>query len=255
MKPTGALLLLLLLLVAGSLRAAVPPEVYSATFEYDYPNAEGTVMRRERVSGLYTRDFETKTATWSHVTLVTGRASEELGAPVRQPAMEGFTYPLHPPNMTSNDFFGSIPATALQDRNLVWDVRMFEIFGEEQWAHLKPDTPYHYQSDSDVALAGAGTFTNHDVVLRLTGTTVQQGQRCSVIDYLALFNRVRLTMPGFAMVGRSHYWGQLWVTTSDRHLAAATLYEDVAGLVTAGTAPAAPTNVFRIGQFERVRSR
>ncbi len=80
MKPLGALLLLLLLLVGGSLRAAVPPEVYSATFEYDYPNAEGIVTHRERMSGLYTRDLETKTATWSHVTLASGRASEELGA-------------------------------------------------------------------------------------------------------------------------------------------------------------------------------
>lgn len=33
MKPLGALLLFLL--VSGSLRAAVPPEVYSANFEYD----------------------------------------------------------------------------------------------------------------------------------------------------------------------------------------------------------------------------
>ncbi|HEY6358565.1 MAG TPA: hypothetical protein VIX35_09995 [Vicinamibacterales bacterium] len=253
MKPLSALLLLLL--VSGSLRAAVPPEVYSVTFEYDYPNAEGRISRRERISGLYTRDLQAKTATWSQVTSASGRASEEFGAPSAQPAMDGFTYPLHPPNMLSNDFFGRIPVSALQDRNLVWDVRMFEIFGEEQWAHLKADTPYHYQRDGDVALAGAGTFTNHDVVLRLTGTTVRQGQRCSVIDYLALFNPVRLTMPGLTMVGRSHYWGQLWVTESDKHLAAATLYEDVAGLLAEGTAPAAPTNVFRIGQFERVRSR
>jgi hypothetical protein len=253
MKPISALLLLLL--VSSSLRAAVPPEVYSATFEYDFADPQGAVTRRERVSGLYTRDLQVKTATWSRVSLASGSAGEEWGAPAAQPAMEGFTYPLRPPNILSNDFFRGIPATAFQDRNLVWDVRMFELFGEEQWAHLKPDTPYHYQSDTDVALAGAGTFTNHDVVLRLTGTTVRQGQRCSVVDYLALFNPIRLTMPGFALVGRSHYWGQLWVSASDKHLVAATLYEDVAGLVTEGTAPAAPTNVFRIGQFERVRSR
>jgi len=36
MKPIGALLLILLLLVAASLRAAVPPELYSATSEHDY---------------------------------------------------------------------------------------------------------------------------------------------------------------------------------------------------------------------------
>lgn len=132
MKPIGALLLLLL--VSDSFRAAVPPEVYSATFDYAFANADGTVTHRERISGLYTRDLEAKTATWSHVTLATGRAAEELAAPVAQPVMEGFTYPLHPPNMMSDEFFGRIPATALQDRNLVWDVRMFEIFGEEQWA-------------------------------------------------------------------------------------------------------------------------
>lgn len=50
MKPIGALLLLLL--VSDSFRAAVPPEVYSATFDYAFANADGTVTHRERISGL-----------------------------------------------------------------------------------------------------------------------------------------------------------------------------------------------------------
>ena len=54
-----------------------------------------------------------------------------------------------------------------------------------------------------------------------------------------------------ALVGRSHYWGQIWVSLSTGRIEYATLYEDVLGeLELQGQEKPVTINVFRIGTFE-----
>ena len=40
------------------------------------------------------------------------------------------------------DFFKGFPPTAVFERNLVWDTGMLEMFGQEQFEHLKLNAPY-----------------------------------------------------------------------------------------------------------------
>src|SRR5262249_28730890 len=155
---------------------------------------------------------------------------------------------------TNPQFFDAIPPQAIQERSLVWDTQMFEVFGEQQFRNLKQGVTRHVSSPSSIPLAGAGSFQNKDVQLVLTGTAKCDGQDCAVIDYRAFFNAFELKMPKETLTGRSHYWGQIWVLLRTQRILRATLYEDVLGEVSApGLQKPQPVNVFRIGILEPVK--
>ncbi len=246
---------LAVLLSIGPSSAQLPDsQVYRVTFDYHFVNVRGEVQRRERVQGRYARDQQKKTVTWTNITLATSRGMGEFGPAAPKALMEGFAYPLRTDArlMLTDAFYKGIPATAMHERNLVLDTRMFEMFGEDSLDRLKPDAPYQFDKDHQIDLAGAGTFKNRDLQLRLTGTAVRNGKECAIVDYVALFNPLELTLPGFRMVGRSHYWGQVWVSRADKQLEYATLYEDVLGEVRQHDGQPQPTNIFRSGTLERV---
>jgi hypothetical protein len=58
--------------------------------------------------------------------------------------------------------------------------------------------------------------------------------------------------PGLSLIGRSHYWGQIWVSMSTRQIKYATLFEDVLGDLKLGSQQSTVMNVFRKGVFEPV---
>src|SRR5262249_11968173 len=150
----------------------------------------------------------------------------------KQTFMEGFSYALAAETTTNTEFFRNFPQNAMQEQNLVWDSRMFELFGEEQFENLKSNSPSHFPSPPAVPLAGAGPFQNKDVQLLLSGTGTCGDQECALIDYRAFFNTFELKLPKETLIGRSHYWGQVWVSLATKRLVRATLYEDVLGEVT-----------------------
>ena len=241
-----------LLPLAHAAAQSPSPEAYRVTFDYHFAGPQGGVGRRERVTGTYTVDAPRGTATWTGVSVAPGEALDAFGPAAPRAFMEHFAYPVRvpPEAMLGPDFFGEVPVTAVQERNLVIDTRMFEMFADEL-DRLRPGVPYAFGTNREITIDSWGTFTNRDLKLTLTGTAMRNGEDCAVIDYLALFNRVDLTLPGFKLVGRSHYWGQVWVARRGRRLEHATLYEDVLGEVTQGAGEPAPMNVFRVGTLER----
>lgn len=241
-----------LLTLAHPAAQSPAPDAYRVTFDYYFANPQGSVGRRERVTGSYVVDAPGGTATWTGVSIAAGKGMEAFGPGAPRAFMERFAYPVRVPaqTMLGPDFFGDVPVTAVQERNLVIDTRMFEMFADEL-DRLRPGVPYAFDTNREITIDSWGTFTNRDLKLTLTGTVVRNGEDCAVIDYVALFNRVDLALPGFTLVGRSHYWGQIWVARGGRRLEHATLYEDVLGEVTQGGGEPASMNVFRVGTLER----
>jgi hypothetical protein len=167
--------------------------------------------------------------------------------------MEGFTYALGAPNATEPGFFEALPPNAIQERNLVWDSRMFEIYGEEHFSDIRPDVTYHVPGSAEIPLAGAGTFQNKDSQLDSSGTSQCSGEQCAVVDYRAFFNPFELRLLSQTLAGRSHYWGQIWISLKTHRILRATLYEDVLGEVRSPeSAISQPVNIFRIALFERI---
>jgi hypothetical protein len=48
-----------------------------------------------------------------------------------------------------------------------------------------------------------------------------------LIQYQAFFNKLSIAIQNTRLQGRSHYWGEIWVSLTDKQIEYATLYEDV----------------------------
>jgi len=225
---------------------------YRFTVDYYTSDTKGQIVQRQQVKGEYTRGLPGGKAIWKNVSITEPVAdSKALGSPRVRDFMEGFEYPRKSANPLSPDFFRAFPTTAVLERNLVWDTIMFENFGQEQLDHLRLNEVYHLLTDQDVNMPGVGTFHNRDIQLMWTGRSRRNGQDCALIEYQAYFNPLALSLPGMNLQGRSHFWGQIWVSLSTRQIEFGTLYEDVLGEITLpGNAATQVTNAFRYGIFE-----
>ena len=105
-------------------------------------------------------------------------------------------------------------------------------------------------------LAGSGVFKNTDIQLTWMGIVDRNNRECILVHYEAFFNTVDHELPGIRLVGRSDYWGDIWVALATGDIEYATLYEEVVGELRL-TPPSAPReiNVVRKGTFERVSNR
>jgi len=241
------------LLMTGAFGQSAP-RTWRFTCDYYNQDIKGHPLNRQRYTALYTRGLLGDMVRWSDVKMAgTNGASDEFGPEQKQEFMEGFSY-RHADwaKMTDAAFFQGFPPMAIQQRNLVWDTHMIEGFAAEL-DRLKLNIPYHVPDTVEVPLAGVGTFHQRDLQLVLSGSSERNGQKCALIDYRALFNTLEGKAPGFAMVGRSDYWGQIWVGTLSGQVEYATLYEEVTGELTLqGQEKPMEISVVRVGTFEPV---
>ncbi len=229
------------------------PQSWRFVCDYFNLDRKGGVLSRDRYSGLYTSGLADGTARWSDVTHARNAdGSAKFSNAEKREFMEGFSYS-HPAHkrMLEADFFHGFPPTAMQERNLVWDTEMIESFGQRHFERLALNTPYRVPDADNVPLAGLGAFHHKELELEWTGISKRNNEECAVIDYRAFFNQFEVSGAAVNMTGRSHYWGQIWVSLTTKRIEYATLYEDVLGeLKVAGQATPVLVNVLRIGTFQ-----
>ncbi|MGC9969408.1 MAG: hypothetical protein ABSE56_02340 [Bryobacteraceae bacterium] len=227
------------------------PQSWRFTCDYYNLDTKGHLGSRVRYSALYTRGLPRDAVRWSDVTVAQNTdGSEKFPTPQKREFMEGFSY-ARSSDMLKPDFFRGFPPMAMQERDLVWDTEMIEGFGQTQFENLKLNTPYHVPDVADIALAGMGSFHHKDLQLIWTGISKRNGQECAVIDYRAFFNQLEISNPAVTLTGRSHYWGQIWVSLTTKRIEYATLYEDVLGEMKLQSQEKPMTiSVFRIGTLE-----
>ena len=229
------------------------PQSWRFTCDYYYLDTKGNLGRRERLTARYTRSLPKDNIKWTDVELANGTEWADKFNPAEKRAfMEGFSYPrAEVKNMLTPEFFRGFPPMAMIERNLVWDTHMLEGFAQDQFEHLKLNTPYHVPGAENVEIGGAGAFRHRDLQLIWTGYSKRNAIECAVIDYRAFFNTIDMKNPAMTLNGRSNYWGQIWVSLATRRIEYATLYEDVIGEMTfQGQDKPQTISVFRIGVFE-----
>jgi hypothetical protein len=230
------------------------PRTYRFTVDYNTANTKGETQYRQHVSGEYTRGLPGGDVMWKNVSEAdaAGPTTAPFGAAQKRQFMEGFHYPNDLSVTFNPEFFKGFPATAVIERNLVWDTGMIEHFGQGYFEHLKLNEPYHTAS-SEVTMPGVGTFQNRDVVLEWVGRSKRNGQDCALIEYQAFFNPLEIVNGGMNLKGRSNYWGEIWVSLSTKQIEYGTLYESVVGEMKLPSQDTTQViHVLRIGTFEPI---
>jgi hypothetical protein len=226
------------------------PATYTFTCEYIYSDLRGNISTRQLVRGTYT-ESGAHVATWTNVSISNATGTADFGSPTEQTYMDGLSYdPADSRRLFDPDFFKAFPPNASQAQNLIWDTLMFEKFAEQTIA-LAPGKEIDLPQDK-VDLAGGGNFQNTNIVLTNLGSGPWNGHDCTLIDYTAFFNPLNMQAPGMSLVGRSHYWGEIWMDPVTKIIEHGTLYEDVLGQLTLGNASQPQIiSVLRKGTFTR----
>jgi len=273
-RPVWGLVLVLLLLASNAATASPPlvapwnlpsdqavidagPRTYRFTVDYLMADPQWVIVRRQRISGEYTRGLAGGEVEWKNVAQSEAEGpGGPFGAAQARPFMEGLRYRNDLGLTMQPEFFKAFPATAVYERNLVWDTGMLELFGQGFFAKLKLNEPYRALSDQQVTMPGLGVFHNRDVVLEWVGYSRRNGQDCALIDYRAFLNPLHVAAGGLTLRARSDYWGQIWVSLQTRQIEYGTLYENVSGeMQMPGQATPQPLSVFRSGVFEPLAGR
>jgi hypothetical protein len=233
------------------------PRTYRFIVDYKSANTKGEMVYRQRLSGEYTRGLAGGEVMWKNVTQADAVGpTAPFAAAQKRDFMEGFRYHNDLQATLKPEFFKGFPATAVFERNLVWDTGMIEHFGQAYFEHLKLNEPYHSDANQDVKMPDVGTFQNHDVVLEWVGRSQRNGQDCALIKYQAFFNPLEIVNGGMNLKGRSDYWGEIWVSLTTKQIEYGTLYESVVGeMKLPGQDTPQVINVFRIGILEPVSAR
>ncbi|HEV8042577.1 MAG TPA: hypothetical protein VGP62_27110 [Bryobacteraceae bacterium] len=228
------------------------PRTYRFTVEYNTANSKGATMRRQRLTGEYTRGLGGGEVMWKNVAeAVADGSTAPFAAPQKRDFMEGFRYPDDLSLTVKPDFFKGFPAMAVLERNLVWDTGMLEYFGQNFFDQLKLNEPYHTISNQDLKLPDIGTFHNRDVILEWIGRSRRNGRDCAVIQYQAFFNPLEVAVGGMSLKARSDYWGEIWVALDTKQIEYGTIYESVVGeMKPPGQDTVQFLNIFRSGSLE-----
>jgi hypothetical protein len=228
------------------------PRTYRFTVDYNTANRTGEVVHRQRVTGDYTRGLANGQVEWKNVGVADADGATAPFPPAqKREFVEGFRYPAGSADTLKPDFFKSFPATAVLERNLIWDTGMIEGFGQDFFDKLKLNVPLHTATEQDISMPSVGTFHTRDIVLEWVGRSQRNGQDCALIEYRAFFNPLQLAVGGMTLQGRSDFWGEIWVSLATKQIEYATIYEEVSGeMKLPGQDTPQLMSVFRVGTFQ-----
>ena len=201
---------------------------YTMTTDYFDYDLKGNFLRKRKLTGEYTCGLEGDSAIWNDVYI---SEVNDLETPftrgLKQGYMEGFKYKPDEKVLTE-DFFMAIPEANMFIKNLIWDVMGFDVFAYSCWDSLQLNKEYHsLELNSEVDLGGEGTFENKDIILTWIGITEKNNEVCAIIKYSVMNNPLKLETDYIKMSGRSHYWGEVYVSLSVKQIEYAALSEDV----------------------------
>jgi hypothetical protein len=208
------------------------PQSYLVTTDYFHKDIFGNFFQKERYQGTYTRALGNGKVKWTNVTKETiNNEKTEFGNGSPLAFMEEFSYTVSV-DMMKAESFPNFPQSEVNAKNLVWDVMGIEGFSWLYFDSLKLNIPFAAPAfNGKIPMEGVGTFENRNIVLTWTGVTLKNDEPCAVIDYLAMDNPLDLSIDSeyFKLIakGRSHYWGTILVSLSDKQIEHALLHEDV----------------------------
>ncbi len=242
----------------GDGAAAEGSRTYRYTCDFLIYDVRGNFQNKMKIQATHTRDLPDGLMRWDQASISFGTTLEgEFTPPMPQTYMDGFSYPeVEIQEMLTSEFFADFPTTpfGFLMKNSVLDAHVFDTFLLEL-DQLEPNVPHRSAtSDAEITLyEDQGVQHLKDLTLTWTGTSERNGRACRVIRYQSSLDSVVVNLPGLEMAGSTVFWGDIWVSSPERQIEYATLYEHS---LTGPPDPEASIkdlqNTYRTLTFERV---
>ena len=227
---------------------------YIMTTDYVDYDLCGNFQRKKRITGECTL-LKNGFVRWNNIKVAQSQnLTEAYPAGEMQNFMEDFTY--NPAsNILSDTFFNKIPQADAFMKNLVWDLSCIQTFAWYRWDLLKLNEELSAgEINSEITIPGVGSFENKDIRITWIGITKMNNEICAIFKYIAMNNPLQMDNSNVTIKGRSHYWGNIYVSLSDKQIEFADLYEDVImDIKVAGQADSNYTNTVRKITLGKIR--
>ncbi len=200
---------------------------YHMTTDYYDFNLKQDFIRKTRIKGILT--YEGDSAQWRDV-YVSGskKLDAEFYVGSKLSFMQNFRYQPNE-NILSADFFkNNLPEADPSIMNLIWDALGFDALAYSCWDSLNLNEEFRAKSmNFEFKMADIGTFENKDIRITWLGITKINNKICAILKYAVMNNPLDIEYENMSMSGRSHYWGEIYVSLSDKQIEYANLTEDV----------------------------
>jgi hypothetical protein len=203
-------------------------QTYLMTTNYIDFDMFGNFKKETQILGEYTNGLKNEKVKWNNV-FISNRNSDEQSfyESRKMNSMEDFSY-VPSTKMLNPESFPAFSSNTTQLQNLVWDMMAFEVFAWEYFDSLKLNVEFVAKSaNTEVDLAGSGTFENKDIRLNWNGISKINNEICAIIEYTAMNNPLMIKNDFIDIKGRSHYWGYVYVSLEDKQIEYAMMNEDV----------------------------
>ena len=202
---------------------------YQMTTDYYDFDLKSNFSGKRRITGIITYGPDENSAQWKDVYFSESKNSDETFPQGKKIAfLQHFKYQPTEKVLTTDFFKNHLPEADPFVMNLIWDALAFESLAYCCWDSLKLNEEFRAKEiNSKMEIANIGTFENKDITITWLGVTEINNEICAILKYSVMNNPLDVTFENTSMKGRSHYWGEIYVSLSDKQIEYATLTEDV----------------------------
>ncbi len=204
------------------------PQTYKMTTDYYDYDLQANFNHKARIVGNFTCYLPNDSVQWNNVYISeSNRLNDAFPKGKKQMAFENFEY-IQSNKVLNEAFFSRLPNIDFRLKNLVWDMIGFFALAYPNWNSLQLNTTFNAKTlNGEVNLSNNGTFENKEMQLKWIGVTKMNGEPCAIIKYSQMNGKLNVELENMSMKGRSHYWGEIYVSLVDKQIEYATLKEDV----------------------------
>lgn len=204
------------------------PQTYEVSLHWNNRDIDGALLNNNFVKALYTRGLEDGYVRWNDVQMK--NLTDTLGVMRQIPELNGLQYKIDGDNFVKQEFYNNFPQQHVDlIRWFVQDGVAIETYGWMYFDSLKLNEVFYpaYFQNQRVDVENYVNFTNQSLSLHWTGVSKRNNETCAIIHYQAMYNNIDANTDVMKLSGRSMYWGDIWVSLTDKHIEYATMYEDV----------------------------
>lgn len=199
---------------------------YRMTTDYFDFDLKSNFSVKRRLTGIIT--YEGDSVQWKDVYYAESRVlNEEFHSGEKQEFLQGFRYLPNERVLTLEFFKHNLPEANPFVMNLIWDMLGFDALAYCCWDSLKLNEEFQARGINSELEIAIGAFENKDIRITWIGITKMNDEICAVLKYSVMNNPLRVEFGKISMSGRSHYWGEIYVSLADKQIEYANLTEDI----------------------------
>lgn len=204
------------------------PQIYKFNLHWINRDLDGNMINNSTVTAEYTRGLEDNSVKWDKV--INTFLIDSIRYEKQLTDLNGLTYKIIGDNFTKQEFFNNFPQENIElIRWFVQDAVGLEAFAWMYFDSLKLNQVFYpaFFRKQKANFENYGSFTNQDLSLCWTGISKRNNEICAVIHYQAMYNPFETNTEAMQLKGRSTYWGDIWISLSDKQIEYTIGSEDV----------------------------